>query len=153
MIISFCGHSNYSSTQTDEIDTIKLLEEIIQGNQVDFYLGGYGNFDNFALVCAKKYKEKHSNAQIIFVTPYLGDWLDRRRDDLKKVYDDIIYPELEHVPKKFAISKRNEWIINQSDFIISYVKTHYGGAYKSLLYAHKRKKLYVNLYKGEYELY
>ena len=42
---------------------------------------------------------------------------------------------------------------NQVDYLFSYVKTHYGGAYKTLLYAHKHKKPYTNLYNGNYELY
>ena len=76
-----------------------------------------------------------------------------RKDYIEKSYDGIIYPDIENTPPKFAISKRNEWIINQSDFVIGYVQTHYGGAYNSLLYAHKHNKPYINLYKGNYELY
>ena len=58
MIITFFGHSNHSYNKDDEILLLELFEKIIQNNQVDFYFGGYGNFDNFALTCAKKYKEK-----------------------------------------------------------------------------------------------
>ena len=37
--------------------------------------------------------------------------------------------------------------------VFAYVKTHYGGAYKTLLFAHKQKKPFINLYQGDYELY
>lgn len=153
MIITFCGHSNYLGTLEDEQRLLNLIESVAKDNQVDFYLGGYGNFDFFALKCAKKYKENHPNANLIFVTPYLNKWLKDRRDFLEKNYDEILYPELEDIPQQFAILKRNEWMINQCDFIFCYVTTHYGGAYKSLLYAHKRKKTYINLYQGDYDLY
>ena len=103
MIITFCGHSNYSGNLEDEKRLINLLEVVICGNRVDFYFGGYGGFDNFALKC--------------------------------------------------AIIKRNEWMVDQADYLFSYVKTHYGGAYKTLLYAHKHNKRYTNLYQGNYELY
>ena len=153
MIITFCGHSNYSSNLGDEEKLFGLLEEVAKGNQVDFYLGGYGSFDIFAHRCAKKYKGKHPNSKLIFITPYLDKWLKKREENIGAEYDAIVYPELESVPKKFAILRRNEWMVERSDYVIGYVKTHYGGAYKTLLYAHKHKKPYVNLYQGEYELY
>ena len=153
MIITFCGHSNYSSNLGDEERLFGLLEEVAKGNQVDFYLGGYGSFDIFAHRCAKKYKEKHPNSKLIFITPYLDKWLKKREESIRAEYDAIVYPELESVLKKFAILRRNEWMVERSDYVIGYVRTHYGGAYKTLLYAHKHKKPYVNLYQGEYELY
>ena len=153
MIITFCGHSNYSSCLEDEERLLCLFNKISQGNKVDFYLGEYGNFDSFALKCARKYKEKHPNTKLVFITPYLGKWLNERKDFIEKKYDEIIYPQIESVPKKFAIIKRNEWIIDHADYVFAYVKTHFGGAYRSLLYAHNHKKPYTNLYQGDYELY
>ena len=153
MIVAFCGHSTYISNENDEKRLLNNLEAVIRGNQVDFYLGGYGAFDAFALKCASKYKERHGNAKIIFVTPYLNKWLNKRKDVIEEYYDEIIYPEIEHVPLKFAIIKRNEWIIDRADYVFAYVRSHYGGAYKTLLYTHKRKKPFLNLYQGNYELY
>lgn len=153
MIIAFCGHSNYLSSLEDEERVLELLEIVADGNQVDFYLGGYGNFDGFALRCATRYKQCHKNAKLVFVTPYLGKWLNERKDTLRKDYDEIVYPKIESVPQKYAIIKRNEWIVEQADYLFAYVGRHYGGAYRTLLYAHKRKKPYINLYQGKYELY
>ena len=110
MNISFFGHSSYSYCEEDEIRLLELIETVSKGSQIDFYLGGYGNFDSFAKRCAKRYQQKHTNAKVIFVTPYLSKWLDDRKDYIEKEYDEILYPELEHTPPKYAISKRNEWI-------------------------------------------
>ena len=153
MVITFFGHSNYKPEENDEMQLLNLLEDISKGEEIEFYLGGYGNFDGFAKSCAKLYKKTHPNAKLIFITPYLGKWLDDRKESLEKEYDEIVYPNIENALPKFAISKRNEWMVNQADYIIGYVQTHYGGAYNALLYAHKHKKAYTNLYKGEYELY
>ncbi|MBR6736854.1 MAG: hypothetical protein IKL82_00615 [Clostridia bacterium] len=152
MIITFCGHADYLSSVKDKERLLNLLEKIVQGNKVDFYLGGYGGFDRFALNCTKKYKSCHSNARLVFISPYLNNWLNERKELLETVYDDIIYPELENVPLRYAILKRNEWMIRQADYVFCYVKTHYGGAYKTLLYAHKHDIPYVNLYEGNYKL-
>ncbi len=153
MIITFCGHSNYSSSLEDEEQLLKLFEMVACGKQVDFYLGGYGGFDSFALKCAKKYKQCHKGTKLIFITPYLDKWLNNRKDILGKNYDEIVYPAIELVPQKFAIIKRNEWMIDKADYLFAYVRTRYGGAYRTLLYAHKHKKPYTNLYQGEYRLY
>lgn len=83
---------------------------------------------------------------MIFVTPYLGKWLNDRKSYFKSEYDEIIYPELEHVPLKFAINKRNEWMIDHADFVFTYVVSYFGGAYNALAYAKKQSKPYINLY-------
>ena len=153
MIITFCGHSSYTDELDDEKRLLCGLEQVIHGENVSFYLGGYGGFDAFAYRCAKKYQQKYANAELVFIAPYLGNWLEERKEFLQKQYDSIVYPDIENVPPKFAILKRNEWMVNKADYLFAYVRTHYGGAYKTLLYAHKHKKPYTNLYQGNYELY
>ena len=61
------------------------------------------------------------------------------------LYDDSIFPPIEKTPLKFAISKRNEWMIKNSDLIIAYVNHTYGGAYKSLSTAIRMKKKILNI--------
>lgn len=119
MVITFCGHSNYTATLEDEKHLLTLLEIVAQDKQVDFYLGGYGKFDSFAFQCARKYKLQHKNASLIFITTYLEKWLSERKSILKKNYDQIIYPDIEHVPQKFAIMTRNKWMIDQADYIFA----------------------------------
>jgi len=55
-------------------------------------------------------------------------------------YDESIYPPLESVPKRFAILRRNEWAIMESDIIVSYVIRSWGGAAKALEYAKRKGK-------------
>jgi len=60
--------------------------------------------------------------------------------------DMSIYPPIENVPLRFAILKRNEWMMKNADLIIAYVKRNYGGAYKSLQVAKRKKKKIINIY-------
>ncbi len=151
MVITFFGHSDYISTDRDEDKVLSILEETIGSNPVEFYLGGYGKFDCFVLKCCNKYKETHFNAKTIFVTPYL--YTEYKKLKISEYYyDATIYPPIETVPKKFAISKRNEWMINQADYIISYITRHYGGAYTALLYAKRKTKPFINIFEGDYTL-
>lgn len=63
-------------------------------------------------------------------------------------YDDSVYPPLEKVPKKFAISRRNEWMVDRSDVVVSYVRHGWGGAVAALRYAERKKKRIVALADG-----
>ena len=153
MIISFFGHSNYTVNYDDKILIFNFLNTLPQSEEIDFYFGGYGEFDNFCYKCIKEYKLSHPNCKLIFITPYINEWLNERKLTLIEKYDEIIYPEIECVPIKFAILKRNEWIVKKSNYIIFYVNTHFGGAYKTMLYAHKQHKPYINIYQGNYDLY
>ena len=60
--------------------------------------------------------------------------------------DDTLYPDgLETVPKRFAISKRNEWMVRHSDYMICYVYKITGSAVKVREMAQKRGVKVVDL--------
>ena len=89
-----------------------------------FYLGGMGNFDAICL-------------------DTLNDNFDK--EYINNNYDGTIYPNLELVPHRLAILKRNEWIIEQSDFVIFYINHNWGGANTARKYCEKKHKKYINL--------
>ena len=63
----------------------------------------------------------------------------------KDLYDETIYPDIENVPRRYAIVKRNQWMIDKSDFVIAYVEHSWGGAAKTFGYAMKKKKTVINI--------
>lgn len=66
--------------------------------------------------------------------------------DINDNYEDTIYPEiLEKTPPKFAIPKRNRWMIEQSDFVVTYVTCDIGGAANFKRIAEKQNKIVINL--------
>lgn len=94
-------------------------------------------------------KKEIQNCEIIFVTPYITPSQQNKIKYLidTKLYDDTIYPPLEDVLPRFAITKRNEWMIDKADVIVAFVNHEYGGAYKTLKYAQRKKKRIINLSK------
>ena len=84
----------------------------------------------------------HPRVKLIFITPYL---LSNRLQEQSEKYDCVVYPALEKIPPKFAISYRNRYMVENSDIIISYVRYNRGGAYQACLYAKKRKKRIISL--------
>lgn len=138
MTVTFCGHSEL----TDEgkirdwlFETTQLL--ILQGAH-RFLLGGYGMFDGLAASIVWHMKRQALDLESVLVLPYLDQKLD------SSYYDYTLYPPLESVPRKYAIVKRNEWMVDQSDAVVSYVTHGWGGAAKTLAYAKRRHKRIMN---------
>ena len=145
MIITFCGHSNYSFD-----DTVKeklrglLLQNIRKNPNCKFYLGGYGNFDSLCLSILKELKANFPDIELLFITPYLNKEYSKL-ETAKLYYDGIIYPPLENVPPRFCISRRNEWMVDEANLVIAFVKYSWGGAAKTLEYAKRKKVPFYNL--------
>lgn len=147
MIITFFGHSNclFNDDIKKQLKNI-LLDEIIKNPTCKFYLGGYGDFDGLCLRTLKDLKNDFPDIELIFITPYL-DKNYSKLELAKYYYDDVIFPPIESVRRKFAILKRNEWMVEQADLVIAYVKYSWGGAAKALEYAKRKKKRIINIAK------
>ena len=145
MIITFCGHSNFSFSDAtkDELKNL-LIEKIRKNPTCKFYLGGYGDFDRLCLSVLRELKKEFSNIELLFITPYL-DKNYSKLEFAKDYYDAIIFPPIENVPRKFAILKRNEWMVNSADLVIAYVTYSWGGAAKTLSYAKRKNVPIYNL--------
>ncbi len=105
-------------------------------------MGGYGRFDKTCAKYLKELKTTYPHIQITLVLAYLRNNLtDDEQEYIADTYTNTIYPPIEKVPKKFAISKRNEWIVLNSDYIIFYVNQQWGGANNMLKYANRKKHI------------
>lgn len=146
MIITFCGHADFQKTEEYKKKIINFLEENVSNRNAEMYLGGYGNFDEFAYECCKAYKETNPNVSLVFITPYITDEYQKNRlNYLKTKYDCIIYPEIENKPLKYAISYRNKWMVEKADFVICAITHTWGGAYKTYQHAKRKKKQLFNI--------
>ncbi|MBQ7224809.1 MAG: hypothetical protein IJX06_04590 [Clostridia bacterium] len=147
MIITFFGHSNclFNDDIKKQLKNI-LLDEIIKNPTCKFYLGGYGDFDVLCLKTLRELKHDFPTIEIIFITPYI-DKNYSKLELAKYYYDDVIFPPLESVPRKFAILKRNEWMVEGASLVIAYVMYSWGGAAKALEYAKRKKKRIINIAK------
>ena len=60
-----------------------------------------------------------------------------------------IYPqlktEMEKVPKRFAITWRNKWMVRESEMILCYINHTWGGAAQAVEYGRRQGKTVVNL--------
>lgn len=134
MEITFCGHAQVSNP-TEVTDWLRAVtQDLIERGGTTFYLGGYGEFDSLAAAVLREQKKKYPQIELILVLPYLN----ASKDALG--YDGTIYPPLESAPPRFAISKRNQWMVDASDVVVAYVLRKWGGAATTLQYAKRKKK-------------
>lgn len=148
MIITFAGHSSISTKEfTKEAIKKELMNLMNKNGAITCYLGGYGDFDNISALACKELRESDLPIEMFLITPYIDIEGNRKIKALldSGIYDGSIYPPIENTPKKFAIAKRNEWMINEADIVIVYVNHDWGGAYKSLEFAKRRKKSIINV--------
>lgn len=153
-ICCFAGHS---SILGKEDLPARLKNEIINlienHNVTTFYNGGKGSFDWLCIHMVDNLKEDYPFIKSYCILSYMPKEKDEF-DSTLEIFDGTIYPDIENVPPRFAIIKRNEWMIKNSDFLIAYVENNFGGAYKTLQYAERRKNIkIINLVaeKSEYE--
>ena len=55
-----------------------------------------------------------------------------------------MYPEIEGHPK-FAIDRRNRWMIDHSEYCVCHINLTWGGAYKFAQLAVQRGKTVINI--------
>ena len=137
MIVTFCGHSKVPQHSKMLSLLSAMINGFIEEGATDFYLGGYGDFDHLAALAVHNAKNDCAAIRSFLIIPYM----EREYDNC--LYDASVYPPLENVPRKFAILKRNEWMIDQSDVVVAYVTHDWGGAATALKYARRKKKRIV----------
>lgn len=85
-------------------------------------------------------KKDYPHIQSILVLLYLDKKVDTSH------YDNTVYPPLESVPRRYAIPRRNCWMVDVSDVIIADVNHGWGGAAQTLQYAMSKKKTIINFF-------
>lgn len=146
MIVAFCGHRDFVESTDIEERLAALIEKYArESDRLICYNGGYGNFDYFAAKCVQRLQERYSNIRNCLILPYIDQTFLDRIEIFKNHFDETIYPPLETIPRKYAIIRRNEWMIDSADIIIAYVKYSWGGAARTLEYAKRKKKNIIQI--------
>lgn len=142
----FCGHSHlYGQTELIKGKCFTAVEELIISGIADcFLIGNYGDFDHIAASVCLTLKRKYPQISVNLVLPYYCPHLDEYDKERYARFDSVITPELVETPHRYRIIKANEYMVDQADTVIAYVK-YDGGAAKTLEYAKKHKKQIINL--------
>lgn len=139
MIVSCFGHRDLVITNELKEKMQKQIELCVQEGACNFYCGGMGSVDCLFASTVKVLQKKNPELKLYLILPYPNVMLQTYE------YDGFIYPPIEKTPAKYAIIKRNQWMIEQSDVIISCVKHLWGGANHAVEYARKKGKRIICL--------
>ena len=139
MTVTFCGHSQVADPGLENKKLNAVIAELIAEGADEFLLGGYGEFDGMAARAVANVRKVNPQIRSTLVIPYI------ERDYDRTLYDGSVYPPLETVPRRYAISKRNEWMVDNSDVIVACVTHTWGGAATTLKYAQRKKKRIISL--------
>ncbi len=136
---TFIGHKDCFD---DIIHNLQIsIDNLIIHNDVDtFYVWTNGNFDrlvyNLLIKLSIRYKIK-----IFVVLAYLGKSENYHYDPRFTLFPDI----LEKTPLKYAILKRNEYMLDKSQFLICYVNNTFSNSYSFVKKALCKKITIINL--------
>lgn len=142
----FCGFGHRQIFQNIDSELNKAVKTAIRCGCNVFLAGGMGEFDAELSSIVRIAKRSNPNIKIILVLPYLTKQLISHKNYYYSMYDDIIIPdELAGIHYKSAITKRNQWMTDRCEIIISYTVRNYGGAFRALEYARKNHKTIIEI--------
>ena len=128
-------------------DTIKLklretLVDLIVSHGVDmFYVGNQGHFDTIVRSTLQDLQKEYPQIGYAVVLAYMPG----EKNDCDD-YSDTMLPEgIESVHPRYAISWRNNWLLKQADYVVTYITHSWGGAAQFVEYAEKQGKEIINL--------
>ena len=139
MVCTFFGHKD---TPKEIEPTLRsTLIDLIENKNVNiFYVGNHGNFD--AMV--RRQLEDLSNTYPITYNVVLA-YLPAKKSEYDDYTNTILPDGIETVPKRFAISWRNKWMVQQADVVVTYVTRNFGGAAQFKEMAKRQGKTVIEL--------
>ena len=141
MVCTFFGHRE---TEQEIMPLLRAtITEMIENKGVTIFLvGNNGRFDAIVRAVLKDLLNVYPHIKYFVVLAYRP--IEKKKNPSFD-FSDTIYPDvLADVHPKYAIDKRNRWMVDKSDYVITYVK-YPGGAAKFKTLAEKRGKAVINI--------
>lgn len=135
------GHRDVFSEISEQL--VSLIEElIVHHGVVEFWTGGMGEFDVAFSSAVRQLKQKYPHVKLLLIKPYFSAEINTNKTYYAQMYDEVIIPQaVANVHPKSAITKRNRWMVEESDFVITFVHRNFGGAHEAKKYAVKKQKI------------
>ena len=139
-ICTFFGHRECPDSIKARLR--EVLVELVTNHEVDmFYVGNQGRFDAIVRSVLREVKKEYPQIIYAVVLAYMPGEHTEYED-----YSDTMLPEgIESVHPRYAISWRNNWMLRQSDYVVSYITHSWGGAAQFAKKAEGQRKTVINL--------
>lgn len=132
----FIGHRDTKDNLLPEL-IAEIERHIAVYGVTEFIVGRYGSFDALASKAVKTVKERHPEVLLTCLLPYHPG---ERPIKLPDYFDGSFYPPLQGVPRRFAIVRANQYMVDHSDFLIAYAWHPASNSRELVEYARKREQ-------------
>ena len=141
-VCTFFGHSECYSLDAGVLQ--REIEALIGQGVTYFLVGNHGQFDRMVFSCLHRLSKTHPEISYAVALAYLPT----QEQDLYEGHS--FYPEGQETgPARFAIERRNRYLINSADICLCYISHTFGGAYKFATMAKRRGLRIINLGSAE----
>ena len=134
---TFFGHRDCPDSLRPSLQQA-IVRLIVEEGVDTFYVGHQGKFDRLALAALQQAATQYPHIRYTVVLAYLPS----RRDASWQPSDSMVPDGIEDVPRRFAISYRNRWLVKHADYVIAYA-LYRGGAMQFVELAQKKGKRIV----------
>ena len=145
-VCTFFGHSECYGLDAAVLRS--AIEELIEQGITEFVVGNHGQFDGMVFSCLQSLSKDYPKISYSVALAYLPT----NNQEYDIYHGHSFYPEGQEIgPAKFAIERRNRWMIVASDCCLCYINHTWGGAYKFARMAKNRGLQGINLGSSDIE--
>ena len=139
---TFFGHRDCPDTIRPAL--CAAITDLIENHGVNlFYVGNQGHFDAMTRSILRELGRLYPQIGYAVVLAYLPV-----RHSADDDFSDTMLPEgIETVHPRYAIEWRNRWMLQRSDFVVTYITHSWGGAAKFAEKAKREGKTVINLFR------
>ena len=151
--VAFFGHRYIDNPlKVEELLEEQIRKLISEKEYVDFLVGRNGEFDQCVSSTVLRVRKNvgDDNSALVLVLPYpTAEYLNNDKY-FHDYYTDVeISYEASKTHPKSAIQIRNREMVDRADLVICYIEEKHGGAYRTIQYAKKQRKIIINLAENE----
>ena len=137
---TFFGHRESPDSIKPQLREV-LIDLVTNHDAEMFYVGNQGRFDAIVRSVLRELKKEYHQINYAVVLAYIPG-----KQNEYDNYSDTMLPEgIESVRPRYAISWRNNWMLRQSDYVVTYITHSWGGAAQYAAKAARQRKSVVNL--------
>lgn len=135
MTCTFFGHRDFPREMTPVLRA-QIVQLIEKRGVSSFYVGNQGYFDYAVLQILRACKQMYPQIGYRVVLAYMP------QAELPGIEAaETVLPEaVALAPHRFAICRRNRWMLEQADCVVTYIRRSYGGAARYAALAERQGK-------------
>jgi len=141
-VCTFFGHRDCPNTVKPKLRHV--LVNLIEHHAVDlFYVGKQGRFDAIVYALLKELQNTYPQIRYAVVLERMPQ--NHSKSDFSDPSDTLLPEGAEAVHPRFALSWRNNWMLKQSDYVVTYITRPQDGAAQFAQKAKRQHKSVINL--------